>query len=388
MRTHKALRLIAAFLMPLSQTAFCDTKDANLDAIWELTRMAEQGPRELLAFINKGKIPTFPIRSAWFVECITNDAQRAKVEQARRDFGKAFLVSLETFAETLNAPAEAKDRENTAKLLLDLADWCVSKPGYGNVFLFNRLQDLASVPTAYLVVDMDVSADTIEPILSRLVSYPDDCKYFIAALNDESPVKFSTPLGVRPIKGVWDSDRSRINERWSNSLGGVWNANLKKIADLRKRNGMARPFAAGKEDRDSTPGNLAFFVDDDIAKMPKPGTTLNFWNVKFHSKLILGLSTQNNDYVKGTWLFRQKVGGFPTEPHVSWWNTREAKENIKSPIKAAFGRAWHPFAEEFDWMDACAVMVYEGVAKREFFDEDTKKIRLHEQISRSRDNAR
>ena len=306
--------------------------------------------------------------------------KKAETEQARREFGRVVLQSLEDIASGLRSLADAQKRQQAVATLLDLADWFVEQPGYGNAVLFSRLQDLATVPLAYLIADLSYPETNLVALSARLVDFPEEVKRNARVLNTESPEPiFDVPPTAKSSVGVWKvMEKAKIADSVVNPLERAW---YRKVADIRKwqkEHDKQRGLPEGKRDRDAVPEALAFFVNDGYgAKAPKPFNTLNQWDGKYHRRLFLGLGGHNIGNVKTFLLFRQKVGSFPTNPP-SWWKPGDGV--FPTPTKAAFREAWMPFRNEYDVQYAPASRVYDAVQSNSFYDKDTRKAKYQESV--------
>lgn len=323
MLSMNPLRLLAfAFLVAMlcGATALGATNNST-EPIERMIEAARKGPAELLAHVRETKTPSPLIYSQWYVDRLAaKDPQRGKTEQAHREFGRVVLQSLEALAPTLTAPADTQTRQATAVMLLDLADWFGEPSGYGNAFIFIRLQDLATVPLAYLIADLSYPEASLTTMVGRLVEYPDEVKRHVRALNVEAPEPiFEVPTGIRSCAGVWRSEeRNKLADRIVGPLERTWLSKLGEVRAWQQEHKTRAKRPTGKESRDELPESLAFFVDDDFSVGPGGATTLSEWDKKRHQRLWVGLTNWNIRHVKGFLLFRQKIGGFPTTPP-SWW---------------------------------------------------------------------
>ena len=171
---------------------------ADMETCKELASAVREGPEALLAKIREGDLPAPLIHSKWYVdERIAKEFPDAlETENAIREFGRAWLVQLEEESRTLRALKTNEEREAKARTLLDLSDWIGSAGGYGNLWLFYRLQDLANIPIGYLLSDNDYPMSSLEQLVPRLLKNIDIyTKIGIHALNVEA---LADHLGVTP----------------------------------------------------------------------------------------------------------------------------------------------------------------------------------------------
>lgn len=352
--------------------------DKELEQSRQLAAVARQGPEALLNYACETKARAPLIYSQWHVDRLAaKNPKKGEIEQTRREFGRTFLQALENLTPTLRSPADAQTLQNTANTLLNLADWFGEQPGYGNALIFHRLQDMATVPLAYLTADMSYPETNLVTMISRLVDFPEEVRRNARVLNLESPEPiFEVPAAVRPSAGVWRvSEKAKVADAIVNPLERAW---YRKVADIRKwQKDQGKPVTlpSGKSQRDELPENLAFFADDEMSHAPRPFTTLNQWGKKYHRRLFLGLGSQNIVNMQSFLLFRQKVGGFPTTPP-SWWKPGDGV--FPTPTKAAFDEAWTPFRHEYGLHSTSAAEVYDALQSNAFYDEDTRKVKEQE----------
>lgn len=355
--------------------------DKEIELAQHLVNVAQQGPAALLEYVRNTGERAPHIFSQWYVDGLAKkNPKKAEVEQVRREFGRVVLQSLENMAPALRSPTDAQTRQEAAATLLDLADWFGEQPGYGNALLFSRLQDLATVPLAYLISDLSYPETNVVAMVSRLVDFPEEVKRNARVLNTESPQPiFDVPPTVKSSVGVWKvTEKATIADSVVNPLERAWYRKVSDIQKWQKEYDKQSGLPEGKRIRDAVPEELAFFVDDEYgAEAPKPFTTLNQWDKKYHRRLFLGLGSHNIADIKAFLLFRQKVGSFPTNPP-SWWKPGDGV--FPTPTKAAFHDAWTPFRSEYDVQYSPASRVYEAIQSNSFYDEDTRKAKYQESV--------
>jgi hypothetical protein len=358
--------------------------DKEVEQVQRLTTVAQKGCAALLEYVRETAESAPLIYSQWYVDVLAvKNPKKAEVEQARREFGRVVLHSLEDMAPTLRSPADAQTRQEAATTLLDLADWFGEQPGYGNALLFSRLQDLATVPLAYLIADLSYPETNLVAMSARLVAFPDEVKRNARVLNTESPEPiFDVPSIAQSSAGVWKvKKKAEVADSVVNPLERTWYRKVSDIRKWQKEYDKQSGLPEGKRQRDAVPEALAFFVDDDYgAKAPKPFTTLNQWDKKYHRRLFLGLGGHNIGDIKAFLLFRDKVGSFPTNPP-SWWKPGDGV--FPTPTTAAFCDAWMPYRNEYGVQYSPASRVYEAIQDNSFYDEDTRKVKELESLQQA-----
>ena len=288
----------------------------------ELGEIARKGPEALLNRIREEQTPAPLIYSKWFVdERIARVSEpRAEVELAKREFGRAWAVQLEEESGIIRALTTTAEHEAKARTLLDLSDWIGSEGGYGNLWLFFRLQDLANMSVGHLLSDKDYPMDSLERIAPRLLKNIDIyTKIGIHALNAEAPEpmfklgKVSPEPKYGPPRTKWD----REDDIQRPALVAWQKKRIEADEQLRKtqKDGEYVGSLSGEGKRSRLPDDLQFFIDDEDKITSRPFTTMAQWDVKFHYKILLGLVGNKVKYSLDLLEFRRRIGTIP-EPYV------------------------------------------------------------------------
>ncbi len=217
-RVTLAVMLLSA-LVCLAPAVF--GADKEIEQAQRLMTVAQKGPAALLEYTRETGESAPLIYSQWHVDRLaTKNPKKAETEQARREFGRVVLQSLENMAPALRSSADAQTRQEAVATLLDLADWFGEQPGYGNARLFSRLQDLATVPLAYLVADLSYPETNLVAMSARLVDFPEEVKRNARVLNTESPESiFDVPPAAKSSVGVWKvMEKAKIADSVVNPL--------------------------------------------------------------------------------------------------------------------------------------------------------------------------
>ena len=339
----------------------------ELDEVQALTLAAKQGFHPLLWHIRDNKVEPFTIYSKWYVEtALTNDLERVKLEMARRDFGKELLVSLKREAPGLNGEFSATEHERNAEALLELADWFNKPVGYGNAWMFNRLQDLAAIPLAYMIADMDYPEEKLIEKCSKLVMSEIGVEKNYQILNVEGPDPNLFSIPKVKVKNVLDEDeRIRYFDKLSWPLERAWAKKRTRITKIIPRRSTGN---LSEDDRMKCPGELQFFIDDVNKLRNVPATTLDRWDIKWHHSFIVGLHVRNAEYVQYFLLFRQEIRHFPTEP--KRFNPMFDNGN---KVVQAFRQTWRERFQNNSGIGENAGQIYSGVLKRNVRDLDSAK---------------
>jgi len=337
----------------------------ELDEAQALTLAAKQGFHPLLRHVRDNKVEPFTIYSKWYVEtALTNDQERVKLEMARRNFGKELLVSLKREALGLNGEFTVREHERNAEALLELADWFNKPVGYGNAWLFTRLQDLATIPLAYLIADMDYAEEKLVQMCSKLVLSTVGIARNYQILNMEGPDPKLFSIPKIKVSNITDTDKlDKYYDSLFWSLEQTW---LKKRTEITKIIPRRSTGNLKEDDREKCPRKLQFFIDDDYKRRNLPRTALALWDIKWHHFLIVGLRSRNVTYVRYFLLFRQEIRHFPTEP-----NRFNPMFDNGNKVVQAFRQTWRERFQNNSGIGGNAGQIYSGVLKRNVRDLDS-----------------
>jgi hypothetical protein len=345
---------------------------AERPATESLSRALDQeGIPGLLVFAKSQGVAAPRIHSDYWVKRLAKrDPEKAAIEQAQRDFGRKLAIALEAEAQRLQQAAASEERARSAQRLIELSDWLKAAPSYGNCFLVCRCQELALVPMGYLIADLNFPIERIETLLKRLISIEDLGSMSIEALDQEAPDRWFK-------QAKWSERDEQILLPWSKAY--------QKLVGWEKAHDMP-PKPNGQERRNRLPEELAFYCDDDLFGN---STLVTQWDLKMHYALAVGgIIGFNRENVEAFFLFRQKVGKFPTKPGYTKEEIdaveREIAEFAKrgittvrtrydSEIQEAFAYAWRPYKDPQHrgcWL--MAAQVYEAVMSNKWFDYETQ----------------
>jgi hypothetical protein len=103
-----------------------------------------------------------------------------------------------------------------------LSHWIVERPGYGNMFILERCEDMASVPLAHLVADLSYPETKLDELMSRLQTWAELGRVSVDALNTEAPQPvFAAGQGQKPPVGfpAQEADPSGGQNDSQNDIG-------------------------------------------------------------------------------------------------------------------------------------------------------------------------
>lgn len=312
------MRLFSSFIFFIF-LIFHSSASENFQDYSLLCGVVKNGGEELLRKVREEKISAPLIHSKWFVDerIAKQSPDIAEIEYAKREFGRVWLIQLEKESLRIQALATNAEHEANARILLDLADWIGSEGGYGNLWLFYRLQDLANISIGHLLSDNDYPMPLLEQTAARLLNSNEIfIKIGIPALNSEAPEPVFKAGSVEP-DSKYGSPRTKWEKeddilRPSFLLWQKKQAEIKDCLNKIQRTNNTEDLS-GSDKRNCVPDNLQFFIDDsdDYTFDSRPFTALEHWDDKFHYKFLLGLVGSKVKKSLALLEFRRKVGGIP-----------------------------------------------------------------------------
>lgn len=365
MKTPKTVQTILCATIALLAVAEPESHAQQPEGPVELQRIIDMtevlknhGLRRLAQEVRQTSAPPLLIHSPYWVDRnTTKDREARQVETAKVEFGLRLSQSLDSHEEGIQRQAPSSEHIASAQLLFNLSDWLRKAEGYGNYFLSCRCHSLAALSLGYLIADPTTAPGPIERLLKLLPSDRSDTPYRVAVIKRECPVALEISADSEP-------------ECQHQELEKFWGGGLTKLKEWCLAHQVPLlPLNRGK--RNLLPEELAFFCDDDD-DVPQPVTTTSNWLVKRHAVVVLGGTWDANiRAVKSLWLFRQKVGAFPTQPP-AWY---KSGDSFFTPTSAAFDAAWSPYRKEFGNHDGAAAEVYELIGSGRFFSQDGRAAR-------------
>jgi hypothetical protein len=316
----------------------------------------------------------------WVDRFVKQNPNEIKLERAIRGFGRDLALALDAEAKRLQTPLSSTDRIQAARLLFDLSDWLKEARGYGNCFLVGRCQDLATVPLAHLIADLNQPLTELQSLAARFLPEDEYREIRVAVLNGEAPKKIIGTLR----DGRLDKD-SQLWAKWGRGYEAVENWYKEKRIQGRIDDPQVR---------EQAPDELAIFLDDDDRTVP--ATTSGLWDKKLHFALVMGGPRGGQiESIQKFLLFREKVGRFPTKPVFTeeqiYFREKEIaeaakrgfritrfEESYQSLLEAGFAQAWEPYRSQYGPLYGIAAMVYERVKSGKFLDQDSEQFRDYE----------
>jgi hypothetical protein len=310
--------------------------------------ISHDGLPGLLTSVSSNRYPAPRIYSLWYVERIASkEPVRVKLEHSKREFGLQVAKALEQEAKRAETLTDNEARRQETLCLLNLGEWIAGGLGYGNEYLSRRCFDIATIPLAYLIADLEYPLEDARQLLEKSPSDESGLTRVATVLNLEAGREiFPKPFGSR------DQMFEQLQQ-----VRGKHIREILKWLEEHPEYGSRRP----SELQNVLPTELAFFCDDDLAKPP---TVVNMWDKKWH-EMLLGVGSQNVGLLRALLLFRDKVGQFPESPPPSY---KPSDRFYLSAIDAAFHQAWKPYRSEYGIIDGRAAIAYERVKHGKFLD--------------------
>jgi hypothetical protein len=315
---------------------------------------AAESPEALRDWILKTGAETPLIHSKWYVDLWGEKyPEWTRQKRAEREFGRALLERLDEMAPEIPEMKDSVTRARTAGVLFDLAEWLRKEPGYGNAWLDYRLQDLGAVCMAYLIADLSFPDEQLRGLMKGIVEPSNIVRWQIDVVNVEapgSPFSHGNPGAMLNIpENQWYKGYHRCKQ-WAGD------------------HDLGKTF---KMKRELLPKRLAFFVD---APLPKPWTTLNIWDLKWHQRLVLGWYSINIPHIQDFFTYRMTVGAFPTEPPPRW-KLRGGDLPGHPGFEALDAALDHAYPRELNYPGGAA-LVYYDVIHNMLLAEDEHRVQM------------
>ena len=352
------------------------------------TALQDGGVTGLLAITKDVPIPKIP--SKWHIETHIKDEEKIKEANAARDFGLALVVQLETVAQQFQEMPPDKGLCDWAYRLLDLADWCASADGIGNLIIAQRCLDIAGVGLGRVTANLDFPLDECKRLASRMSLPPDwlkeEMKRRCRILDTEAGTNlFASCKTQEDMQRVW--------------LAGLRLSKREMLLQA-KAEGMDLPDSIFRKD-DILPESVlraaeSFFENE--APLFDPNTTpytwRTCWDMRNHRYLLGDFwILQSIQKARALLRFREEVGYFPERPQLTQDETKEIIEEAKrrgrtitkpeddlysDPQRKAFSHAWQtrPNKKKEDQNPySTAFQAYKEITSGTFYDRDTASIR-------------
>ncbi len=291
------------------------------------TSLPKASLSQLLVFITSNKTAMTPMHSLWYATNITTRSFEQDPVIAARRFGGTLFLRMEDWA------AEMKAEQPTAEPIqqvMNLADWLMKSPGYGNFFLAKRCHEVATYAIARALVDTNCPLEGVTNQFARF-----DVPWKTPAgraqiLNDDVGARlFEVPSGGEQaqqqyLERMWLVGKTMVEKYKTPEMQAAFEGHPPK--GLESVSEMVRHWYLGAYETPFMREHISFFKDDGKVSAKN-------WNANDHEALIVHYAEPQLPRLKCLAEFRTAIGYFPGEYVPN-------EDPAKSKQKVAFVQAW------------------------------------------------
>ena len=288
---------------------------------------------QLLGYMASNKYDMASIYSLWHATNITTRSYDETPILAARDFGGALFVRLEDWA------AEAKAAKPTAEPItqfLDLADWVMRSPGYGNFFLAKRCHEIATYGIARALADTNCPLDGVTNQFPRFDASWKTPAGRAKILNDDvGALLFDVPstdekMQQQYLERLWHIGQTMVYKYSTPEVQAAFEGH--PPAGMEDVSTTVRRWYLGAYETPFMREHISFFKDDGKVSAKN-------WNVNDHESLIVAYQEPQLPRLKCLAQFRAAIGYFPGEYVPN-------EDSATSKQKAAFVEAWTNYRKQ------------------------------------------
>lgn len=268
---------------------------------------------------------------------LTNIPREDSVEKGRlmaaRDFGGALFLRMEDWAAQMKA---AKPAAEPAKQFMDLADWLMKSPGYGNFFMAKRCHEIAAYGIARALADTNCPVDGVHNQFPRFDASWKRPTGRAKILNDDVGSRlFEVPSGdemaqQQYLERVWNIGKAMVVKYSTPEMQAAFEGHPPKgMEDVSE---MVRRWYLGAYETPFMREHVSFFKDDGKVSAKN-------WNANDHETLIVPYQEPQLPRLKCLAQFRVAIGHFPGDYVPS-------EDPATSKQKAAFIQAWTDYRKQ------------------------------------------
>lgn len=274
------------------------------------------------------------VHSSWNINNIPREdtIQRRRVAAAR-DFGGALFLRIEDWATEMNA---GKPAAEPVKQFMDLADWLMKSPGYGNFFMAKRCHEIAAYGIARALVDTNCPLDGVTNQFPRFDAWWKTPAGRAKILNDDVGSRlFEVPSGDEKaqqqyLDRMWTIGKTMVYKYSTPEVQAAFEGHPPPgYEDITK---MVRQWYLGAYETPFMRQHVSFFMDDGKVSAKN-------WNAKDHEALIVPYTEPQLPRLKCLAEFRAAIGYFPGEYVPN-------EDPVTSKQKAAFVQAWTDYHKQ------------------------------------------
>lgn len=244
-----------------------------------------------------------------------------------RDFGGALFLRMEDWAAEMKA---AKPTAEPVKEFMDMTDWLMTSPGYGNFFMAKRCQEIATYGIARALADTNCPLDGVTNQFPRFnASWKTPVGRAQILNNDIGARLFEVPPGDEKtqqqyLDRMWTIGKTMVYKYSTPEVQAAFEGHPPPgYEDISK---MVRQWYLGAYETPFMREHVSFFKDDGKVSAKN-------WNVNDHEALIVPYAEPQLPRLKCLAEFRAAIGYFPGD-----YVPNEDPVTLKQ--KAAFVQAW------------------------------------------------
>ena len=267
------------------------------------------------------------VRSSWFTTNIVTTWSDQQPVLAARDFGGALFLRIEDWATEMKT---AKPAVAPVNQFMDMADWLMKSPGYGNFFMAKRCHEIAAYGIARTLVDTNCPLDSVTNQFPRFDAGWKTPAGRAKILNDDVGSRlFDVPSGDEKaqqqyLERVWNIGKTMVVKYSTPEMQAAFEGHPPKgMEDVSE---MVRRWYLGAYETPFMREHVSFFKDDGKVSAKN-------WNANDHEALIVPYQEPQLPRLKCLAEFRAAIGSFPGEYVPN-------EDPATSKQKAAFIQAW------------------------------------------------
>lgn len=321
-------------LLILSSVAIADNEPLSTTA---LNALAKGLPGVSFARFNQSvssnEFPMPAIRSPWSVTNMVTDYSARNRALAARDFSGALFLRIEDWATEMKA---GKPTAESVKQFMDLADWLMKSPGYGNFFMAKRCHEIAANGIARALVDTNCPLDGVTNQLPRFDASWKTPAGRAKILNDDVGARlFDVPPNDEKaqqqyLERLWHLGQMMVMKYSSPEMQACFEGH--PPAGMENVSETVRRWYLGAYETPFMREHVLFFKDDGKVSAKN-------WNANDHEALIVPYAEPQLPRLKCLAEFRAAIGRFPGEYVPN-------EDPAASKQKAAFVQAWTDYRKQ------------------------------------------
>lgn len=279
---------------------------------------------------NQFRMPV--ICSPWATN-LPMDFDKQQRTRAARDFGGALSLRMEDWAMEIKTATPGAE---PVTQFMDLADWLMKSPGYGNFFMAKRCHEIAAYGIARALVDTNCPLEGVTNQCPRFDAWWKTSAGRAKILNDDVGSRlFDVPSGDEKAQ------QQHLDRMWAIGKTMVYKYSTPEVQaafeghpppGYEDISNMLRQWYLGAYETPFMREHVSFFKDDGKVSAKN-------WNANDHEALIVPYQEPQLPRLKCLAEFRAAIGYFPGE-YVP------GEDSATSKQKAAFVQAWTDYLKQ------------------------------------------